>query len=133
MQTIRCSSFSSCMLLLHAYIPWYVYFIYAHDFSQFLFCFKTDLLYVVMACIYCLYFIISFVSCWYWTFFFIFTYHYWEAALGWSFSKTITFFISFSFLNFQVLLVGSLTIDPTKDEKQSGDSFRIAYVIYYYL
>lgn len=28
-----------------------------------------------------------------------------------------------------VLLVGSLTIDPTKDEKQSGDSFRIAYVI----
>lgn len=31
--------------------------------------------------------------------------------------------------NFQVLLVGSLTIETEKDEQQSGGSFRTAYVM----
>lgn len=57
---------------------------------------------------------------------------------GWSFLAQLEKFIHwirflylivFNKINFQVLLVGSLTIDSEKDEQQSGSSLRTTYVM----
>lgn len=53
-----------------------------------------------------------------------------KSMLSWSFScSNGKRFIRNFFSNFQVLLVGSLTIDSEKDEEQSGGSFRTTYVM----